>query len=147
MSNAVIGIGNVSRGDDGVGHALVDELQHQALDVTFYSQSGEASALLDIFGDHETVIVIDAMDGPPPGEVRVINALNSPLPAAPPHASTHSFGLAEAVALGASLGQLPEHLWVVAIAGENFEHGHGISRPVRGAMDDAAKAVLDLVGG
>jgi hydrogenase maturation protease len=131
----VLGIGNIERGDDGAGRAVARLLRHMLGDrVEIIEQDGEATALLARLEGAACAYLIDAcMSGAPAGTVHRIDANRSALPQASSDLSTHGFGLAAAVELGRSLGQLPTRTVVYAIEAECFEAGAPLSGPVAAA--------------
>jgi hydrogenase maturation protease len=68
------------------------------------------------------------------------------LPAQLRGASTHAFGLAEAVELGRALGRLPERLVVYGIEGESFGAGEEVTGAVAEGVERTAAAVIEEVG-
>jgi len=92
------------------------------------------------------VIVVDATcSGAPPGTVRRFDAAREPLPAAPPGASTHGLGLAEAVGLARALGRLPARLVLVGIEGADFSPGTGLTPAVAAGVAAAARRVREEI--
>jgi hydrogenase maturation protease len=60
-------------------------------------------------------------------------------------ASTHHFGLAEAVELARAVGKLPPKMVVFGIEAERLDLGEGLSPAVADAVDRAAVAVREEV--
>jgi hydrogenase maturation protease len=145
---SVIGIGNDWRADDAAGLLAarrVRELAPSDLDVTEWE--GEPVALLDRWADVSLAIVLDAVaSGAAPGTVHRVAAHEGPLPAQLRGASTHAFGLAEAVELGRALGRLPERLVVYGIEGESFGAGEEVTGAVAEGVERTAAAVIEEVG-
>ena len=135
----ILGVGNADRGDDGVGPYVLAGLAGRLPEDKLLYCDGEVSTLIGIFQRCTDLILIDAVDGPAaglaPGEVLRLDANDPALAKAPLHASTHALGVVEAIALARSLGVLPAKLTVIAIAGEAFGVGEGISAPVSRAAD------------
>jgi hydrogenase maturation protease len=131
----VLGIGNIERGDDGAGRAVVRLLRHMlSAPAEIVEQDGEATALLAKLDGVSTAYLIDAcVSNAPAGTVHRIDANNAPLPQASSDLSTHGFGLAAAIELGRALGRLPPRTIVYAIEAESFEAGAPLSRPVAAA--------------
>lgn len=132
----VIGVGNAARGDDAAGVIAARRLgglEHE----------GDPVALLHVWCDADTAIVIDAVSsGAPPGTVHRFDATAAPLPTKlRGSSSTHALGLAEAIELGRTLGQLPARLIVYGIEGERFEAGAELTPAVAAAIE----AVVDAV--
>jgi hydrogenase maturation protease len=144
---SILAIGNVDRGDDGVGPYVLAGLAGRVPQSALFSSDGNVSALLDILERCPELIVIDAADARSadlaPGEVRHMDADDPGLAAAGLRASTHAIGIAEAIALARSLGILPPRLSIIAIAGNDFTVGAGLSAPVAKAAD---RLIEELAG-
>jgi hydrogenase maturation protease len=61
-----------------------------------------------------------------------------------PH-STHALGVAHAVELTRSLGELPDELIIYGMQGAIFAAGVALSAPVAGAMDETLQCVRQEV--
>ena len=141
----VVGIGNPDRGDDGAGRAVAERLRGLLPDtVAVVEHDGEATALLAAIDGAATAILIDAsVSGRPAGTVLRFDAAAAPLPHADfATASTHGFGLGEAVELARVLGQLPPECVVYAIEGGAFAEGAPLSPPVAAAVNAVAGAIV-----
>jgi hydrogenase maturation protease len=144
----VIGIGNEFRGDDAAGLAAARLLRKQlSAEVRVIEQSGDGGTLLNAVQNEDTVIVLDAVQsGAPPGTIHRLCANQDRIPRGLfPH-STHSFGVAEAIALAQSLQMLPSRLLIYGIEGENFAFTTRLSAHVRGAVRRVTREVADLAG-
>jgi hydrogenase maturation protease len=143
----IIGIGNAGRGDDAAGRAAVARLKARVpKDMRVIESDGEATALLARFSEADEVILIDAaMSGAVPGTVGRFDAHETPLPAARFGMSTHGFGLAEAIELARTLGQLPQRCVVYAIEGRSFALGDRLSPDVEAAVEAVVARILDTV--
>ena len=142
----IIGVGNAYRSDDAVGLVVVQRLREdihlQTNHITIKEQSGEGTALIEAWKDAEAVILIDAVQsGAPPGTVQRFDASKQALPAVFSSASTHSFGLAEAIEMARALQQLPPHLIIYGIEGENFAAGMELSPAVEHAVDNVVEHI------
>lgn len=139
----VIGVGNVYRGDDGAGPAVIALLREEELPgVRLLECDGDCSALLDAWHEAGTVLLIDAVSsGAPPGTIYRFDALARPLPRQVSFQSTHAFGVVEALALGRTLCQLPANLIIYAIEGKTFATGIGFSPEVESAVQEVAQQV------
>jgi hydrogenase maturation protease len=136
----VIGVGNAYRGDDGVGPTVLELLRVEELPgVRLLACDGDCSTLLDAWHEAGAVVLIDAVSsGAPPGTIYRIDALAQALPREISFQSTHAFGVAEALALGRTLGYLPASLIIYAIEGRNFATGAGLSDEVEAAVQQVA---------
>ena len=132
----VIGVGNAARGDDAAGVIAARRLGG-------IEHHGDPVALLDVWRGAATAIVIDAVrSGAPPGTVHRFDATAAPLPTQlRGSSSTHALGLAEAIELGRTLGQLPARLIVYGIEGERFEAGTELTPAVAAAIEAVVEAV------
>jgi hydrogenase maturation protease len=140
----VIGLGNDSRRDDGVGLEVARRLKDHAAGrcrvVTF---DGEATALLDLWASEPTVVVVDAVrSGAPPGTVHRLEGERSFRFPPPAPGSTHGLSVAEAVILGRSLGQLPGRLVVFGVEGKDFSFGTGLTPAVERVVPEIVAAVV-----
>ncbi len=133
----VIGVGNEYRHDDGAGIAVARRLREVSpAGVTILEESGEGAALIDAWQGATWLLLADAVhSGAPPGTVHRIDVRAAPLPAGFFHYSTHAFSVAEAVELAHSLDQLPPHVMVYGIEGENFDAGLSLSPAVEQAVE------------
>lgn len=144
MTPMVIGVGNRSRGDDGVGLVVVDKLaaDPRAAGIETAAVTGDLSGLGLRWTPCDDVIVVDAMvSGRPPGTVVSADWFRATPGGSAPPLSSHGLGLADAVSLARRLDRLPRSLLVVAVEGADFDH----ERPLSPAVRDAADEVVDLV--
>jgi hydrogenase maturation protease len=141
----VIGIGHPDRGDDAVGRLVAARLRDHAPDgVTILETDGEAGKLLDLFGDADDVIIVDAgLSGARPGTIHRLDAVAASLPRPMFAMSSHAIGLVESIELARALGALPRRCVVYAIEAERFDLGAGLSPPVAAVIELACERVLD----
>jgi hydrogenase maturation protease len=142
-SIVVIGIGNEYRGDDGVGIAVTRRLRERFLSkITVLEETGEGAALIDSWKGARWVMLVDAVrSGAPPGTIHRLDGRAAPVPTGFFHYSTHAFSVAEAIELARSLKQLPPHLILYGIEGENFAAGVGLSPVVEQAVENLVERV------
>jgi len=139
----VIGLGNPDRGDDGVGPAVARSLAARLPPaIRVVVRRGDMLSLLTDWADADTVICIDAA-APAGSPVRRhrLDLSTDVLAPEPAPASSHGFGLAEAIALARTLGVAPSRIVVHAIEGVCFEPG----APMTPAVLAAAVAAADLI--
>ncbi|MEP0323998.1 hydrogenase maturation protease [Bauldia litoralis] len=145
----IVGIGNTDRGDDGVGRLIARRLKAMvAPEVRVVEHDGEAASLLACLEGVRTAFLIDAcVSGGAPGAVRRLNLEQDgdTLPDLQFGISTHGFGLAEAIALGEALGNLPPRTVVFAIEAGGFETGAALTPAVADAIETVAGMVADEV--
>ena len=150
MSALVIGLGNVDRGDDGVGPTVVERVRERGeFDVVV---TGDPLSLIDLWDGHQLVVVVDAVTSrAPSGTIHVVETGVElpPLPAETwsdqPRGGSHALGVATAVELGRALGRLPTRLVVIGVEANNFDHGAPLSAQVAAAIEPAAQRVIEEV--
>lgn len=135
----VIGMGNPMRRDDGIGHVALERLgrlpELDERQVELVALDGEATRLIAAWRGRRRAIVIDAgRAGAAPGTVHRLEAGVDRLPGWTESPSSHTAGLAEAVALGDALGALPDQLIVLGVEAEDLSMGEGLSPAVEAAL-------------
>jgi hydrogenase maturation protease len=137
----VIGIGNPDRADDGVGPRVVARLGPLS-GARVHTLPRDAFAIIEAWAGAAAVILIDAAAViAMPGRVHRIDLAVDQLPCELGLASTHAFGLAEAISLARSLGRLPAKVIVYAIEGVCFEPGAPMSAEVIAAVDQVSQLI------
>ena len=142
----VIGLGNDFRRDDGAGPAVVSALRDLALPpgVDLLISDGEPARLIEAWTGARLAVVVDAVRAQPscPGRVHRF-VLDRPRTGAGRTASSHGFGLDDAVSLAEALDRMPGRLIVHAIEAADLTQGLGLTPPVAGAVGTVARAILD----
>jgi hydrogenase maturation protease len=141
----VIGYGNPTRGDDGIGWTAAERLAAEMHDprVRILARQQLTLELAADLSQVDRAIFIDAAVIGAPGEVRTERIDPAALPA-----ETYSHQLAPAALLECArtlYGKCPEG-YVVSVSGESFEFGDELSAPVAAAVPDALRRVRELVG-
>jgi hydrogenase maturation protease len=109
---------------------------------------GEGTSLLDAITGASAVILIDAVcSGARPGTIVRFSANDQPLPPNRTGRSTHAFGVAEAIELARSLGQLPESCTVYGIEGACFDRGVGLTPAVEKAARHLVRRIVRQMRG
>jgi hydrogenase maturation protease len=140
----VIGVGNEFRRDDGAGPAVVTSLRGRVPPgVELLLTDGEPTRLIEAWTGAALVVVVDAVlaDPPRPGRVHRF-VLDRPLAGTTRTASSHGFGLDDAVRLALALDRMPGRLVVHAIEADDLSQGQGLTPVVAAAVGDVARAVL-----
>lgn len=143
MSVLVIGAGNDCRQDDGFGIAVARLLASRRLEgVEVLELSGEGGSILAALENREQVYLVDAVrSGGEPGELHRLDAVSETVPASFFHYSSHDFAVAEALEMARVLGRLPAVVVVYGVEGERFDHGIGLSAPVRAQVQEVADRI------
>jgi hydrogenase maturation protease len=154
----VIGVGNEFRRDDGVGPAVVARLRElqpgdaRLAGVILALSDGEPTRMIDLWTGADLAVVIDAVRdcGVPAGhryELAVDALVVDALPGAVHRAaSSHAIDLGETVELARALGRLPARLVVLAIAGQDFGFGTGLTDGVASTVEPLVERVREAVG-
>ncbi len=168
----VLGLGNPLRGDDGLGPAVIRWMQARGLPrgVTAIDGGTRGLDVLLTLAEYRRVFVVDAAGvGCAPGEwLRLVlsevegiapdlRRLQSPRPnplqgaggvggVETPALSCHAAGLADALALGAALGVLPEQVIIFGVQPARVDWSPGLSAEVRKAVPAVGRAILNEIG-
>jgi hydrogenase maturation protease len=103
----VIGLGNMLRGDDGIGPVVVERLRKKAetLPLTLIDVGSDAFALLEHLVASEPILIVDcARMGEIPGTVKKIVVNATSLKYIDERVSLHGFGFAEVFQLAKRIG-------------------------------------------
>jgi hydrogenase maturation protease len=142
-----IGVGNPFRSDDGAGRLVVQRLSRKIpRGVKVLEETGDGAELLEAWKGADCVFLVDAVQsGAPPGTIHRLDAQMEKLPTWFSRSSTHSFGVAEAIELSRTMGELPEQLIVYGIEGLDFSAGTELSPDVAKALSAAATLILQEI--
>lgn len=143
-NSMMIGIGNPFRSDDRAGLEIVRLLKGQLPpEMKCAEETGDGAELLDAWKDMDCVVLIDAIQsGAPPATIYRLDARAESLPSWFSHASTHTFGVAEAIELARHMDEMPQKLIVYGIEGLNFAPGTELSPEVAEALPAISKLIL-----
>ena len=144
-STIVLGLGNSLRGDDGVGPAVIEWLDRQALPPGVEAIDGGTSGLdiVSILMGRERAIIVDAANvGRVPGQWARFTPDVAQLKESDTTLSLHSAGLAEALALGAALNVLPPTIIIYGVQPQSLDWSAQLSAEVQVAMIEVGQAVL-----
>ena len=141
----VIGVGNEFRRDDGAGPAVVERLRGLVPSgVGLVITDGEPIRLIEAWTGAALVVVVDAVRAQPPRPGRVHRfVVDRPGAGATRTASSHGFGLDDAIGLAVALDRMPGRLIVHAIEAADLTQGTGLTPPVAEAVVVVAAAILD----
>ena len=138
----VICVGNIARGDDGVAHAVAQELR----DLAERDSAHVIVAVdLDVAMAHDVsrtplVVLVDAeRRDEPPVRVERVTAAGTTRP------TGHGIDAPSLLAIaGALYGSTPV-MWLVSVAAPDMGHATHLSHTARAASIEAARAVGDLI--
>ncbi|MHB9075435.1 MAG: hydrogenase maturation protease [Desulfobaccales bacterium] len=144
----VIGVGNAWRGDDAAGLMVAQRLRQEDFpSVEIAENPGTGGSILEAWKNAARVIVVDAVvSGGFPGAIYRFNA-HDPAASFPvaSSASSHGWGVAEAVALSRLFQELPPVLIIYGIEGEDFTLGNGLSPAVAAAIPETARRIAQEI--
>ncbi len=143
----VVGVGNLLRGDDAAGIAVLRRLRPRP-GVRLLALGGEATALVEALRGAAAAIVVDAAAGARPGSWQRLDAAAQALPEGLFGRSTHGFGVAAGLELARALGTLPGTCVLYALGGAQFRVGAAMSAAVEAALPMLAariEAEIDAV--
>jgi hydrogenase maturation protease len=142
-SIVVIGMGNLTRGDDAIGRLALRALATKQLsDIDLIETGGEATQVLEAMAGAGAAILIDACrSGASTGTIHRFDVSREPLPAAVRNFSSHDFGLAAGLELARTFDQLPGTCVVLAIEVEEFTYGAPPSPLVNARFDELLACV------
>ena len=146
-------VGSECRGDDAAGPAVLDRVG----ELGGVEMLGALASPLDLLGAWDgadlaiVVDAVDALDGvDAPGGVCVIDVDMASGPDMPGRtrstASSHGLGLIDALRIAAAMGTAPERVLLVGVSGEDFGGNAGLSPAASGAVERAARRVVELAG-
>lgn len=145
----VLALGNPDRGDDGLGPAVAARLQGRLpAGVALRLCAGDVLGLLEEWAGIDVLLCVDA-SAPQgePGRIRRLDLAADGLVPEPALASSHGFGLAEALGLARALGLALPRIVVHAVEGCHFAAGAPLSAEVAAAVDEVAERMLAEVAG
>ncbi len=145
MTAVVIGVGNEFRRDDGIGPAVARALAASGARRDFRTEisDGDPVRLMEAWDGAEVVVIVDAVRCTPsvPGRWH-----RTTLPHTIPVASSHGFGVPEAVELAEALDRRPEHLVIYAVEVTDVDFGTGLSPAVAATVTALVAAVRAELG-
>lgn len=143
----VIAVGNEFRCDDSAALVVAGRLREQLSDLTIIENRGNCAAMLDLWADADTVILLDAVhSGAAPGTIHRFGAAQNFTPSAAAHTCSHNFEVVQAIDLARTLGKLPRTLVVYGIEGERFEQGTELSAAVSTAVETLTTELMTSLG-
>jgi len=140
-------LGNPDCGDDGLGASVAQKLERMLpANAAVVARSGDMLSLIEDFAGFDALICVDAA-APlgSPGQIHRIGLATGELPRDLLGASTHGFGLADAIELARALGCAPRDIAVYAVEGRCFDAGAPMTPEVAAAAEEAARRIAQEV--
>ncbi len=140
---AVIACGNVLKGDDGAGPAVLGLLGHRLKGIADLIDAGTSSELPTFLKRYEKVVIVDA--GVFPGK-RPFVRLGPDDKLLLGEKGTHTLGIAESLELAKRLEfRLPEKIEIFLIRPKNLGFGEELSEEVRGVLPKVADEIEKIL--
>ena len=155
MKVLIAGFGNVLRRDDAFGPLLVRALERRELGagVTLLEAGiGGVSRVQELQGGYDAAILLDAVEGDRPGQVKTMSlevrdpASLGTRAARDYLADIHYAEPGRALALAKGIGALPARTYLVGCVPRSCDLGEGLSAPVANALSEAEERVIELLG-
>jgi len=138
-STCIIGIGNVLRGDDGVGQYVADKIENNHLTgITVITTQQLDMGLAEELSSFDTVLFIDASL-----DENTFSFLPLMPDKHPPQSFSHHVNASVIVSLTQQLFSTPTQFYICAIGASNFEMGNGISEATKANADAAIAAITN----
>jgi hydrogenase maturation protease len=146
----VIGLGNIFRGDDGIGQRLVEEVHRKYAWLSDHVQCVDGGtrgvALLELLAGREVVIVMDSIAcGKDPGEVSVLDGTRMTDYHVARGGKSHEGNAAELLCAAELTGALPERIFLVTVEPTPKHDAPGLSERVLQSIPEALAEVSELV--
>ena len=137
----LIGYGNPSRGDDGVGHYVAEKIQERAVgNISTLTVFQLGPELTETVKDYELIVFVDAQVSETAEGLSVI-----PVEAAyRPSAFTHVMSPASLLALTKALYKKEPEAFIVAVPGYDFDFGMGLCDETTKWAEAAIERILEL---
>ena len=129
----VIGLGNILRGDDGIGPVIIQNLEQsgKSLQIRPIDAGSDAFTILDhLLGSHPVLIIDCARMGKMPGSVQKMLAKDSKFLTTKIGMSLHGYSLAEVWQIALSMG-VKNELSLIGIEPNSLEFNSGLSEVVK----------------
>jgi hydrogenase maturation protease len=142
----VVGLGNLLRGDDGIGVRVAQALLARSLPAGVEVVDGGTPglALVNLLEGRRRAIVVDAANvGRAPGEFVRFTADEVNLLGGDPAISIHDAGLGDALLLARVLGVLPQEVVILGVQPANLDWDQMLSPAVQAALPGLVAAVLE----
>ncbi len=144
---AIIGIGNPTMGDDGIGPRLISELEGSDLGVDLIDMGTGGMQLVHVLAGYGSVIIIDSADmGLSPGESRVWAPEEVVSLKETRAYSLHDWDLMRSIEISRELGEAPERILIVAVQPGSLHMGEDLSPEVERGIPAYIEKIRESMG-
>ena len=143
----VIAVGNDLYGDDAVGKAVLNALEHipEMREVELVDGATDALGLIDHFSGADHVIIVDAAQmGEKPGTVKVFSREEVKLKIKMDNLSVHGISLAETFDIAQVVDSLPEKITIIGIEPKNIGISQNLSDVVTQSIPEVVSNIINL---
>ena len=144
----VLGIGNLLKGDDGVGVRIIEALNRRALPEGVECVDGGTGGptLVTCFEGAAALVIVDAVNlRAPPGTVRAFSLEEVEAGASRAPFSLHEVGILPMLELARELNRLPPVVRIVGVQPQRFDGGDRLSAAVEAAVPEAVTLVVSEI--
>jgi hydrogenase maturation protease len=140
----VIGLGNLMRGDDGIGPTVISNLEksNQSKLCTLVDAGVDAFTVLEHLIQSDPILIIDCMKmGKKPGEIRIFKLNQVNISKLDSVISLHGYGFAEIFKMAQALGSHPNGT-LIGIEPKTIEFNKKLSREVKRSIPSIINLVI-----
>ena len=142
----IIGLGNLLKGDDGIGVKIIEELHHRKLpqNLSIYDLGTGGMKVLHVLKDLDKVLIVDAVRfGGEPGdhvffEPNEIKSLKTPK-------GTHDSNLFEVIELSKQLEEIPRKIVIMGIQPNDTGFNKNLSCEVSKNFDYLIECLIEKI--
>jgi hydrogenase maturation protease len=141
----VIGLGNILRGDDGIGPVVIETLEKKKLSfpIQLCDAGSDAFTILDHLLGSEPVLIVDCTRmGEEPGTVNRIVIKDARLFLSNVGMSLHGYSLAEVWQIARSMGS-DKDLAIIGVEPETVRFNSGLSDVVKKSIPTIIRMVME----
>lgn len=145
----VLGLGNILLGDDGVGPALMEQVQALyagVREVECIDGGTQGMALLGYLAGRKALVILDAFaGGTEPGSISVLEGAELLGAGYTRSTTAHEGNAGELLATAQLLDELPERVFLIGIEPERMRTELGLSGSVSSALRPALLATCSVI--
>jgi hydrogenase maturation protease len=144
--DVVVGVGNPTMSDDGIGHRVIDALADRTdlADVALQRTATASFLALEALSGADRAVIVDAVSesDAEPGTIHTYGFREGAFDGDVPDVLMHDMSFSEALQAGEAVYDIPPDLLVVGVEPADLTVGVDLSEPVAAAVPDAVATVL-----
>ncbi|MFO8051900.1 MAG: hydrogenase maturation protease [Thermoplasmatota archaeon] len=146
MRMLVVGVGNDIMGDDGIGPAVIRELEASDRLPPYVDLLDEGAGGMRIIHDiegYDRVLIIDSADfGGDPGDWKLFRPEDVSTRKKITGRSLHEMDLIKTLELAKLVGNAPEDIWIMAVQPKRVALGKPLSDEIKKRMGEYVEVIL-----